>query len=140
MVRAGFYTFTATNTFIRAVHLLWLVRNAFGIMTPEAGERTTFEKNGDADARAIVYGITFDIEYQRLLHYQSFVFISSFESQNQYQRGSTRQPISFSLYRQRKQNQKKATPMLLPACGRFLPLRKYLTRLQNSPADQTFLT
>ena len=37
-------------------------------MAPETGERTTFEKNGDTDARAIVDSVAFDVEDKGLLH------------------------------------------------------------------------
>ena len=42
-------------------------------MTPDAREGTPFKKDGDADAGAIVDGIAFDVEDQRLLHRFSFV-------------------------------------------------------------------
>jgi hypothetical protein len=37
-------------------------------MTPAAMKRTAFEKNGRPDARAVMDGKTFDVEYQAFDH------------------------------------------------------------------------
>ena len=47
-------------------HQLWLKVLAFGVVAPSAAQRTPFQKDGGAYAWPVVYGISFDVEYQSL--------------------------------------------------------------------------
>jgi len=62
MIRTSFNTCATADTFTFCVQLLRLNRNAFRVVTPDAGEWAAFEKYGNADAGTVVYGVAFDVE------------------------------------------------------------------------------
>jgi hypothetical protein len=51
------------DAFAGIVHLFDAGREAFGVVTPLATERAPFKENGDPNARSVVDGIAFDVEY-----------------------------------------------------------------------------
>jgi len=44
------------------------VFNAFRVVAPPAGQRAPFHENRGTDARPVMYGIPFDIEYETRRH------------------------------------------------------------------------
>jgi hypothetical protein len=59
---ALFYTFEAGDAFLAGVHLFFRWADAFGVVTPDARQGASFEKDGDAQAGAVVDGKAFDVE------------------------------------------------------------------------------
>jgi hypothetical protein len=60
------YALTTSDTSALAKAEFDISLPAFRIMTPQALQRTTFEKHCSTDSRAIMYGVPLDIEYKSL--------------------------------------------------------------------------
>ena len=59
---AGLHAQLAVNALLSRVEKFLVSRNAFRIVTPFATQRTALREERDADARAIVDGVSFQVE------------------------------------------------------------------------------